>query len=117
MFHGHYSSLHQHATCNMPTLWYTAQQMDQHCAGTMQADGGVTETSQLHNCMQDVQSHMDEMYSRGIDPNMADPTKCHSHPDVPPQWPAQPQVKAYVQKVCLHHCCNRRVLLWTCMNL
>ncbi len=49
--------------------------------------------------MQDEQSHMDAMYSRGIDPNMADPTKCHSHPDVPPEWPAKPQVQDYVQKV------------------
>ncbi len=49
--------------------------------------------------MQDEQSHMDEMYSRGIDPTMADPTKCHSHPDVPTEWPAKPQVQDYVQKV------------------
>lgn len=44
---------------------------------------------------------MDDMYSRGIDPNMADPSKCHSHPDVPPQWPPQPKVQAYVQRVCM----------------
>ena len=44
---------------------------------------------------------MDDMYSRGIDPSMADPSKCHSHPDVPPQWPPQPKVQAYVQTVCI----------------
>ncbi len=60
---------------------------------------GLMDAQYRYLILQDEQSHMDEMYSRGIDPNMADPTKCHSHPDVPPQWPAQPQVQAYVQKV------------------
>lgn len=49
--------------------------------------------------LQGEMSKMDDMYSRGIDPNMADPSKCHSHPDVPPQWPPQLKVQAYVQTV------------------
>lgn len=49
--------------------------------------------------LQEEQSEMDDMYSRGIDPNIADPSKCHSHPDVPPQWPPKPKVQAYVQRV------------------
>ena len=51
--------------------------------------------------LQEEMSQMDDTYSRGIDPNMADPSKCHSHPDVPPQWPPQPKVQAYVQQVCI----------------
>ena len=64
--------------------------------------------------MQEEMSQMDDMYSRGIDPNMADPSKCHSHPDVPPQWPPQPNVQAYVQKVCIHYLpfLNGPVLCW-----
>lgn len=39
---------------------------------------------------------MDEMMSRGIDPDVADPTHCHSHPDVPDQWPSRQELRAYV---------------------
>ena len=49
--------------------------------------------------VQDKESELDKMYSRGIDPSMADPTQCHSHPDAPSEWPRQPEVQAYVQKV------------------
>ena len=52
-----------------------------------------------HVAMQEKESEMDQMYSRGIDPILADPSKCHSHPDAPPEWPPQHQVQAYAQKV------------------
>ena len=42
------------------------------------------------------QSRMDEMMSRGIDPDVADPTHCHSHPDVPDKWPSRQELCAYV---------------------
>jgi len=29
----------------------------------------------------------DELFSRGIDPDADDPTRCHAHPDVPDTWP------------------------------
>jgi len=37
----------------------------------------------------------DELFSRGIDPDVDDPTQCHSHPDVPDTWPALDEVLAY----------------------
>lgn len=37
------------------------------------------------------------MFSRGIDPDMVDPTKCHSHPEVPPEWPSRADIESYVQ--------------------
>ncbi|KAG0553605.1 hypothetical protein KC19_12G024700 [Ceratodon purpureus] len=40
----------------------------------------------------------DVMFSRGIDPNVVDPTKCHSHPEVPPEWPSRAEIEDYVQK-------------------
>lgn len=40
----------------------------------------------------------DIMFSRGIDPNVVDPTKCHSHPEVPQEWPTREDIEAYVQK-------------------
>ncbi|DBA68320.1 TPA: hypothetical protein ACH3X2_013633 [Trebouxia sp. C0005] len=64
--------------------------------------GHLASFAKLKTMPRGEQSHMDEMYSRGIDPNMADPTKCHRHPDVPPEWPAKPQVQDYVQKVRMH---------------
>lgn len=64
--------------------------------------GHLASFAKLKTMPRDEQSHMDEMYSRGIDPNMTDPTKCHSHPDVPPEWPAKPQVQDYAQKVRTH---------------
>lgn len=53
-----------------------------------------------------VQSGMDEMMSRGIDPDVANPDECHSHPDVPDAWPSQRELHAYVaetrQKILQH---------------
>ena len=37
----------------------------------------------------------DELFSRGIDPDVDDPTQCHVHPDVPDTWPALDEVFAY----------------------
>jgi ergothioneine biosynthesis protein EgtB len=37
----------------------------------------------------------DELFSRGIDPDVDDPTRCHDHPDVPDRWPAVEEVVAY----------------------
>lgn len=41
---------------------------------------------------------MDITFSRGIDPNVVDPTKCHSHPEVPTEWPSRGEIEIYVQK-------------------
>jgi formylglycine-generating enzyme required for sulfatase activity len=38
------------------------------------------------------------MFSRGIDPNVVDPTQCHSHPEVPPEWPTRAAIEDYVHK-------------------
>ena len=34
------------------------------------------------------------MLSRGIDPDVADPSKCHSHPEVPTRWPSHRELQA-----------------------
>lgn len=34
--------------------------------------------------------------SRGIDPDVADPQHCHSHPEVPDKWPSRQELRAYV---------------------
>ena len=41
----------------------------------------------------------DDLFSRGIDPDVDDPTHCHDHPEVPDQWPAVPEVIAYRDRV------------------
>jgi len=41
----------------------------------------------------------DELFSRGIDPDVDDPIHCHDHPDVPATWPAVPEVLAYRDRV------------------
>ena len=41
----------------------------------------------------------DELFSRGIDPDADDPTRCHAHPDVPDTWPTLPEVLAYRDRV------------------
>lgn len=38
------------------------------------------------------------MLSRGIDPLVLDPSKCHSHPDIPQEWPSRAQLMAYVEE-------------------
>lgn len=37
----------------------------------------------------------DYLFSRGIDPDVEDPTVCHAHPPPPPVWPTLPAVAAY----------------------
>jgi len=41
----------------------------------------------------------DELFSRGIDPDVDDPTHCHAHPDVPDSWPPLANVLAYRDRV------------------
>jgi ergothioneine biosynthesis protein EgtB len=41
----------------------------------------------------------DELFSRGIDPDVDDPSRCHDHPDVPSQWPAPSAVLEYRDRV------------------
>jgi ergothioneine biosynthesis protein EgtB len=41
----------------------------------------------------------DDMFSRGIDPDVDDPERCHDHPDVPEQWPELHTVLAYRDRV------------------
>jgi ergothioneine biosynthesis protein EgtB len=41
----------------------------------------------------------DDMFSRGIDPDVDDPTRCHDHPDVPERWPDLDDVLAYRDRV------------------
>ena len=49
--------------------------------------------------MQDEPGELDLLFSRGIDPDVEDPNKCHDHPAVPPSWPAKPDIVAYVRQV------------------
>ncbi len=42
---------------------------------------------------------LDDMFSRGIDPDVDDPERCHDHPDVPEHWPALDTVLAYRDRV------------------
>src|SRR5437773_11632017 len=41
----------------------------------------------------------DELFSRGIDPDVDDPSHCHEHPEIPDRWPALAQVLAYRNRV------------------
>ncbi|HEY7652985.1 MAG TPA: SUMF1/EgtB/PvdO family nonheme iron enzyme [Methylomirabilota bacterium] len=41
----------------------------------------------------------DELFSRGIDPDVDDPAHCHDHPEVPDRWPAVAEVSAYRDRV------------------
>jgi len=41
----------------------------------------------------------DDLFSRGIDPDVDDPTLCHDHPDVPDRWPSVGEVLAYRDRV------------------
>lgn len=42
----------------------------------------------IHTLSKPIQSGMDEMMSRGIDPDVGNPQKYHSHPEVPDKWPS-----------------------------
>src|SRR6266496_3868272 len=41
----------------------------------------------------------DELFSRGIDPDVDDPTQCHAHPEIPDSWPHLSAVLAYRDRV------------------
>jgi ergothioneine biosynthesis protein EgtB len=41
----------------------------------------------------------DDLFSRGIDPDVDDPTRCHDHPDIPDRWPSVPEVLVYRDRV------------------
>jgi ergothioneine biosynthesis protein EgtB len=41
----------------------------------------------------------DEIFDRGIDPDVDDPARCHAHPAVPAQWPEMPAVLAYRNRI------------------
>lgn len=60
--------------------------------------GHIQAFSKLKLLPDEPSSPTDIMFSRGIDPNVVDPTKCHSHPEVPTEWPSREEIEAYVQK-------------------
>ena len=41
----------------------------------------------------------DEVFDRGIDPDVDDPTRCHAHPEVPDAWPSLLEVHAYRDRI------------------
>ena len=44
-------------------------------------------------------ARLDEIFDRGIDPDVDDPTRCHPHPEVPDGWPDVDDVLAYRDRV------------------
>ena len=44
-------------------------------------------------------ARFDEVFDRGIDPDVDDPTQCHAHPEVPEAWPSLGAVHAYRDRV------------------
>jgi len=40
-------------------------------------------------------ARFDEVFDRGIDPDVDDPARCHAHPEVPDAWPSLREVHAY----------------------
>jgi dimethylhistidine N-methyltransferase len=55
--------------------------------------------AKLQMLQQDKPSEWDVMFSRGIDPDVSDPSKCHDHPDAPSQWPPKADIVSYVNQV------------------
>ena len=43
-------------------------------------------------------SAMETLFSRGIDPSVLDPSMCHSHPDVPEEWPSREAIVTFAAK-------------------
>jgi hypothetical protein len=41
-----------------------------------------------------------QIFERGIDPDVEDPTKCHDHSEIPDTWPELQEVLVYRAKVC-----------------
>eukprot|EP00171_Calliarthron_tuberculosum_P008482 IDg8482t1 len=48
---------------------------------------------------QAINARFETMFSRGIDPDVDDPTQCHAHPEAPPEWPPWTEVVKYRNKV------------------
>ncbi|WYZ45172.1 hypothetical protein EsH8_VIII_000488 [Colletotrichum jinshuiense] len=44
-------------------------------------------------------AHFQSMFERGIDPDVDNPEKCHSHSEIPDEWPSVEQILAYQQRV------------------
>ncbi len=42
---------------------------------------------------------LDDMFSRGIDPDVDNPEQCHDHPEIPDRWPELETVLAYRDRV------------------
>ncbi|KAG0583912.1 hypothetical protein KC19_3G171100 [Ceratodon purpureus] len=58
--------------------------------------GHIQAFAKLKLLPNDPPSPTDIMFSRGIDPNVVDPTKCHAHPEVPHEWPSRGEIERYV---------------------
>lgn len=61
--------------------------------------GHVSAFAKLKLFGRDESSELDVMFSRGIDPCVLDPSKCHEHPKPPPEWPSREHLCAYVRRV------------------
>lgn len=44
-------------------------------------------------------AEFDHLFSRGIDPDVDDPARCHDHPDVPDRWPSVREILRYRDRV------------------
>lgn len=44
-------------------------------------------------------AHFHQMFERGIDPDVDDPTKCHMHSEIPDNWPELSRILDYQAKV------------------
>ena len=64
----------------------------------MNGSGHTQAFTKLKLLLNDPQTETDVMFSQGIDLNMVAPNVCHSHPKVPPKWPARSEIETYVQK-------------------
>lgn len=61
--------------------------------------GHVAAFAKLKALPQDAVSKLDEMFSRGIDPDVLNPSQCHAHPDAPKQWPTKQEILFYSRQV------------------
>ncbi|KAJ0332668.1 hypothetical protein COL5a_001387 [Colletotrichum fioriniae] len=44
-------------------------------------------------------AHFQPMFERGIDPDVDNPEQCHSHSEIPDEWPAVEEILQYQQRV------------------
>jgi formylglycine-generating enzyme required for sulfatase activity len=61
--------------------------------------GHMSAFAKLKLLPNELPTKLDLMFSRGIDPMVTDPSKCHSHPEVPVQWPTKEEIIEYVHHV------------------